>query len=165
LIESPVKLYAQEANRMNKILELRPPRIAMALLAFSIGLWYFSPYGTMFFVPYRLIAGVIITLGFAIMMWAWFLFKKFNTVVCPTGTTSTIVTKGVYKFSRNPMYLGMTMMLTGASFLMGSAPSFFAPVVFFLIIDKVFIPYEEEKLFATMQDKYSQYFEETRRWV
>ena len=150
---------------MNRILELKPPRIAFVLLAFSIGLWYFSPYGTVLLIPNKLIASVIITLGFVIMMWAWFLFKKSNTVVCPTGTTSLIVTKGVYKFSRNPMYLGMTMMLTGASFLMGSVSSFLAPAAFFLIIDKFFIPYEEEKLFATMQDEYSQYFEETRRWI
>ena len=150
---------------MNKILELRPPRIAMALLVFSIGLWYFSPYKTVLFVPYRIIASVIIILGFVIMMWAWMLFRQSRTAVCPTGTTSTIIIKGIYKFSRNPMYLGMTMMLTGASFLMGSAPSFFAPVVFFLIIDKVFIPYEEGKLFATMQEDYSPYFKETRRWI
>ena len=150
---------------MNRVLELRPPRIAMALLALSTGLWYFSPQGTMLFIPYRLIASISITLGFVIMMWAWLLFKKSKTAVCPTGATSFIVTKGIYRFSRNPMYLGMVMMMAGASFLMGSLPAFFAPILFFLIIDKFFIPYEEEKLFATMEGDYAHYFDTTRRWI
>ena len=150
---------------MNKIVKLRPPRIALVLLALSMGLWYFSPQGTMLFVPYGIIAGVVSVSGFVIMMWAWILFRRFGTAVCPTGATSTIVTKGIYRFSRNPMYLGMIMMLAGASFLMGSLPAFLAPLLFFLIIDKCFIPYEEEKLFATMEGDYTHYFDTRRRWL
>ncbi len=67
--------------------------------------------------------------------------------------------------SRNPMYLGMLMMLIGSSFLVGTIPSLFAPVAFFLIIDKVFIPYEEEKLVETFGAEYSYYAQKVRRWI
>jgi protein-S-isoprenylcysteine O-methyltransferase Ste14 len=150
---------------MNKLLEFRPPRIAMALLAISIGLWYFSPPLTLFHMPYTLSGIISIVFGFTIMTWAWLQFKKTDTAVCPTSKTSLIVRNGAYRYSRNPMYLGMLAMLLGASFLMGTMHSMFAPTAFFLIIDKVFIPYEEDELLAQFGEGYSEYMRGTRRWV
>ena len=103
--------------------------------------------------------------GFIIMMWGWLLFRKVKTAICPTIRASALVTAGIFKISRNPMYLGMLMMLMGSSFLMGTIPSLFAPIAFFLIIDKVFIPYEEEKLVETFGAVYSDYAQKTRRWI
>jgi protein-S-isoprenylcysteine O-methyltransferase Ste14 len=99
------------------------------------------------------------------MTWAWLQFRKSDTAVCPTSRTSRIVTNGAYKYSQNPMYLGMLFMLTGASFLMGTISSMFAPIGFFIIIDRVFIPYEEEKLLSDFGDVYSNYQMTTRRWL
>jgi protein-S-isoprenylcysteine O-methyltransferase Ste14 len=156
-----------EANNMkqSRLLAYKPPRIAIVLLAISIGLWFFSPPQTLFYIPYILIAGLSIIFGSTVVTWAWFQFKKSDTAVCPTSRTSRIVTNGVYKYSRNPMYLGFLFMLIGGSFLMGTMPSMFAPIVFFIIIDKVFIPYEEEKLLSAFGDEYSNYQRVTRRWL
>jgi len=150
---------------MSKLLSYRPPRIAIVLMTISIGLWSFSPPQTLLHIPYKLIAGVSIVLGFAVMTWAWLQFRKSDTAVCPTSITSRIVTNGAYKYSQNPMYLGMLIMLTGVSFLMGTIPSMLAPIGFFVIIDKVFIPYEEEKLLSDFGDVYSKYKMVTRRWL
>jgi protein-S-isoprenylcysteine O-methyltransferase Ste14 len=150
---------------MSKLLSYRPPRIAIVLTTISIGLWYFSPPQTLLHIPNKLIAGVIIIFGFMVMTWAWLQFRKSDTAVCPTSKSSLIVTRGVYKYSRNPMYLGMLIMLTGTSFLMGTIPSMFAPIGFFIIIDKVFVPYEEEKLLSAFGDVYSKYQMVTRRWL
>jgi protein-S-isoprenylcysteine O-methyltransferase Ste14 len=59
----------------------------------------------------------------------------------------------------------MLFMLTGASFLMGTIPSMLAPIGFFIIIERVFIPYEEEKLLSVFGDVYSKYQMVTRRWL
>jgi protein-S-isoprenylcysteine O-methyltransferase Ste14 len=150
---------------MSKLLSYRPPRIAIVLMTISIGLWSFSPPQTLLHIPYQLIAGVSIVFGFTVMTWAWLQFRKSDTAVCPTSITSRIVTNGAYKYSQNPMYLGMLIMLTGASFLMGTIPSMLAPIGFFIIIDKVFIPYEEEKLLSDFGDVYSKYQMATRRWL
>jgi protein-S-isoprenylcysteine O-methyltransferase Ste14 len=150
---------------MSSLLSYRPPRIAIALLAISTGLWYFSPPHTLLYIPYKLIAIASIVFGFTVMMWAWIQFKKSGTALCPITKTSLILTHGVYKYSRNPMYLGMLVMLTGASFLMGTLPSMLAPVGFFIIIDNVFIPYEENKLLSDFDDEYSTYQIVTRRWI
>ena len=150
---------------MSSLLSYRPPRIAIALLAISTWLWYFSPPHTLLHIPYKLIAIAIIIFGFTVMTWAWLQFKKSATAICPTAKSSLIVTHGVYKYSRNPMYLGMLVMLTGASFLMGTLPSMLAPIGFFIIIDKVFVPYEEEELLSVFDDVYFNYQMVTRRWL
>ncbi len=150
---------------MSRLLSFRPPRIAIVLITISIGLWYFSPPQTLLYIPYKWIAGASIVFGFAVMTWAWLQFRKLDTAVCPTSKTSRIVKNGAYRYSQNPMYLGMLVMLTGASFLMGTIPSMFAPIGFFIIIDRVFIPYEEEKLLSGFGDVYSNYQRVTGRWL
>jgi protein-S-isoprenylcysteine O-methyltransferase Ste14 len=111
---------------MNRLLSFRPPRIAIVLIAISIGLWFFSPPQTLLYIPYKWIAGVSIVLGFAVMTWAWLQFRKSNTAVCPTSRTSRIVTNGA---------------------------------------NRIFIPYEEEKLLSAFGDVYSNYQRVTRRWL
>jgi protein-S-isoprenylcysteine O-methyltransferase Ste14 len=115
--------------------------------------------------PYKLSGIISIVFGFTVMTWAWLQFKNTDTAICPTAKTSLIVSNGAYRYSRNPMYLGMLAMLLGASFLMGTIHSMFAPVAFFLIIDKVFIPYEEDKLLTQLGEEYAEYMRGTRRWV
>ncbi len=150
---------------MKKLLNYRPPRIAMTLLAVSIGLWYFSPPLTILYMPYKLIGAISIIFGFTVMIWAWLQFKKTKTAICPTAKSSLIVTNGLYRYTRNPMYLGMLTILLGASFLMGAMQSMLAPAAFFLIIDKVFIPYEEDKLTTQFGEGYTEYVESVRRWI
>jgi protein-S-isoprenylcysteine O-methyltransferase Ste14 len=115
--------------------------------------------------PYKLVASVSIVLGFSGMIIAWLQFKKSEAAICPTAETSLIITNGLYRYSRNPMYLGMFLILLGTSFIMGTLPSMVAPAVFFLIIDKVFIPYEEDKLLTSFGDSYKVYMKTTRRWL
>jgi protein-S-isoprenylcysteine O-methyltransferase Ste14 len=52
-----------------------------------------------------------------------------------------------------------------AAFLMGAIQAFFAPAAFFIIMDKVFIPYEEEKLLQGFGNHYDDYMKRTRRWL
>ena len=157
--------FQKEEKKMSKLLSYRPPRIAAALLAVSIGLWYFSPTYTLLYMPYQLVASICIIVGFTVMLFAWLQFKKSDAAVCPTAKTSRIVMAGTYRYTRNPMYLGMLLQLLGASFILGTVPSMLAPVVFFLIIDKIFIPYEEDKLQAAFGDSYNEYMMATRRWL
>lgn len=150
---------------MTRLLDMKPPRIAMGLLLLTGVLWHLSPQNTVFYFPYKLIGTVCAASGFVIMMWGWALFKKARTGVCQKECTSTLVRTGAYRYTRNPMYLGMLLMLAGAAFFMGTIPSLLAPVAFFIIMDKVFIPFEEGKLLNSFVSEYSDYMEKTRRWI
>jgi protein-S-isoprenylcysteine O-methyltransferase Ste14 len=150
---------------MTKVLTFRPPRIAAVLFGVSALVSHLSPAGTVLHLPYPFLATVLMAAGFAVMMWAWVSFRRAGTAVCPTAKSSALISTGVYRVTRNPMYLGILAMLCGAAFFLGDLTAFFAPLAFFLVIDKVFIPYEEEDLRRTFGAVYERYAEHTRRWV
>ena len=126
---------------------------------------YFSPPDTFLYLPYKLMASIFIILGFTGLILAWLQFKKSDAAVCPTAETSRIIKSGMYRYSRNPMYLGMLLILLGASFIMDTLTSMLPPAAFFLIIDKIFIPFEEEKLLSSFGDSYNEYLMTTSRWL
>ena len=103
--------------------------------------------------------------GFAIMMWAWWLFQKAETAICPTEQSSALVTAGIFRVTRHPMYLGMIMMMAGAALWFGTLPYYLASVVFFLVINQVFCPFEEKKMDETFGEEYFSYRTKVRRWV
>jgi protein-S-isoprenylcysteine O-methyltransferase Ste14 len=150
---------------MNRILTYRPPRIALGLVTVSVLATYLSPPGTILHFPYPFWGLMLGMIGFVVMMWAWVSFRQVGTAVCPTEESTVLVTKGIYRFSRNPMYLGLLGMLLGTAFFLGNLVAFIAPVAFFLIIDKVFIPYEEDRLRKTFGVGYERYTSQSRRWL
>ena len=66
----------------------------------------------------------------------------------PTEIPTAMAADGPCRVTRNPMYLGLGLMLLGTAFLAGTRPMFLAPFAFFLIINSAFIPYEEAKMEA-----------------
>jgi protein-S-isoprenylcysteine O-methyltransferase Ste14 len=67
------------------------------------------------------------------MIWAWWLFRQRGNPICPTEAAHEMISAGPYSVTRNPMYLGILAILSGASLIMGSIPALVAPVGFFLI--------------------------------
>lgn len=148
-----------------ELIHVRPPQIAWGLLVVSVGLHFALPK------EYRLnfvciACGVVAFVwGFLVMMWAWWLFRQIGTPIRPTDRASSLVTSGPYRFSRNPMYLGIVVMLLGIALWLGSWPMLIAPVGFFVFMSLVFIPYEERRLLETFCDAYASYAQSVRRWI
>ena len=103
--------------------------------------------------------------GFTVMIWAWWLFQKAETAICPTADSQVLVTSGVYRLTRNPMYLGMVLMMAGMALWFGTLPYYLVVVLYFLVINEVFCPFEEERLVDTFGKEYSEYQRKVRRWV
>lgn len=150
---------------MNKILTYRPPRIAFACLAVAAGLHYLSPASTVLHFSYHLLGTVSGLSGFVVMIWAWVLFKTRNNAICPTSRATVLIQSGPYQFTRNPMYLGMLLMLCGAGFLLGSVVAFLAPMMFYVTMNEVFIPFEEQAMEEIFGADYVRYREQVRRWI
>jgi protein-S-isoprenylcysteine O-methyltransferase Ste14 len=98
-------------------------------------------------------------------MWAWWLFRQRGYPICPTEAAHEVINAGPYRVSRNPMYFGMLAILTGATLTMGSIPALIAPVGFFLLINNIFIPYEENSMRKLFEQKYGQYEASVRKWL
>jgi len=148
-----------------RMLNYRPPRIALALSATAATLQMAAP-----LVWPRLPAlpaggAALAALGFLIMLRGWWLFREHNTAICPTARATTLVTGDIYRLTRNPMYLGILLMILGAALGSGSPYFYLAATTFFLIMDAAFCPYEEARLQGLFSEEFAQYRRSVRRWL
>lgn len=113
----------------------------------------------------QVVGGAIILAGLLLLVVANGLFTRAGTGVIPFRNVSTLVTHGVYRYSRNPMYLGMVLVLAGCAVTVGAATALVVPVLFVLIIDRRFIRAEEQMLHELFPEEYAAYCARVRRWV
>ena len=141
---------------------LRPPRIAMSLVAAAATLHLLFPFAVL---PPSSGGGLLLTAaGFSLMLRACWLFRRARTPICPTDYATVLLTGDVYAFTRNPMYLGMVIMLLGFAIFFGTAPFYLAAALLFAILNFVFCPYEEQRL-RTAFPGYAAYAARVRRWI
>ena len=148
---------------MHRLLAHRPPRIAMTLTLIAFILHLAIP--TQLHMSLPLLAATTGLFGFGIMIRAWWLFRKSATAICPTERTTALITTDVFALTRNPMYLGMTMMLVAAGLYTGVLFFYTAAVINFAILNFVFCRYEERKLAWQYGEVFDDYVEKTRRWL
>ena len=111
-------------------------------------------------------AGVIaVFLGIIMAAISAAMFKRAGTGIEPFDEATTLVSGGFYRYSRNPMYLGMILVLTGAAFLMGSVGVVLPVLIFVVIIRNNFVLGEELFLEASFGQQYLDYKSTVRRWL
>jgi len=108
---------------------------------------------------------VVLLAGFAVMIRAWAEFEKKHNPISPTATPATLIRSGPFRFSRNPMYLGMLLMVFSPVIALGSPLFLFPPVVFFWVINFAFIPCEEKILEHSFKEAFTDYHGSVRKWV
>jgi protein-S-isoprenylcysteine O-methyltransferase Ste14 len=96
--------------------------------------------------------------------WGANAFRKAGTPVKPFEPSTVLVLHGLYRYTRNPMYLGLIVILSGSGILLGSLSPFLVIPVFFLIIQEGFIKHEELFLEKIFGDEYREYKSRIRRW-
>jgi protein-S-isoprenylcysteine O-methyltransferase Ste14 len=92
-------------------------------------------------------------------------FKKYDTTVKPFEQSSALVTEFPFSISRNPMYVGITLMLLGVALLLGSASSLVPVLVFPYLLSRMFIRKEEQMLTETFPADWERYRSTVRRWI
>ena len=114
------------------------------------------------------IAGcAIVAIGLIVDLVSVLNFKSAQTTINPLRphNTSALVTRGFYSISRNPMYLGMAIMLTGAGLILGSLSPMIMPLVFCLVVTYMQILPEEKVLQELFGQDYIDYTRRVARWV
>ena len=111
--------------------------------------------------------GIVIALaGFALSLSAATLFRRRGTEVNPTSETNKLlVTDGPFRYTRNPMYLGLTIFTLGIALCVGSLPMFAVPIALFLTVTFVHIPFEEAKMRHQFGPIFDDYMLRVRRWI
>ena len=107
-----------------------------------------------------------IVLGLVSAAYAIGMFKIAKTNLIPfKNATTTLLTTGIYRVTRNPMYLGMALMLLGASLIAGTLAGLFVVPIFMAIIEIRFIRPEEMILRKLFGKDFENYCQQVRRWL
>ncbi|MES2445110.1 MAG: isoprenylcysteine carboxylmethyltransferase family protein [Pseudomonadota bacterium] len=112
----------------------------------------------------RSLGWIGIVAGFGIMMTAFGLFKRAGTDPKPWKTPTAFVTDGVYRWTRNPMYLGMALIYAGIAILCDSLITLLLLAPLVLYIQREVIEREEAYLAVKFGEPYRAYKAGTRRW-
>jgi len=152
-----------------KSLELKIPPPVYAL---SIGLlmWLLNEYiPVTHFIdsPWNKIGIAIIVIAGSLDLWSLVLFFKKHTTPNPMKPENTtgLVTKGLYKYTRNPMYVGLLIILTGYAIWLGSLTPFLVLPLFYWVITEMQIKPEERVLIKKFGQDYQAYKNSVRRWL
>jgi len=114
---------------------------------------------------FRLLGLIPLGAGIALNLLADRAFRLEGTTVKPLLPSTALVTDGVFRLTRNPMYLGLVLLLVGLWLALGALTPGLIVVLFAVLIDRYFIEPEEEKLFGTFGHAYRTYQDRVRRWI
>lgn len=142
-----------------------PDAYFIFFIASSILINFLFPIAKILFFPYTLVGSIVIASGLLMVFAANYLLLKKKTSIQALENPSQLVTTGPFKYSRNPIYLGMTVALFGVSITCGSLSPLLFPLFFVLILNSKFIAKEEQTLEKTFGAEYLYYKAKVRRWI
>lgn len=129
------------------------------------GLHWLLPLLNLFSVPWNLVGIIPLGLGVVINLIASGAFQQAKTTIKPFEESKALVTKGLYRLSRNPMYLGFVLILAGVATLLGSLMPYLVIPAFIILIERNFIRVEEQWLERKFGQHWREYRQQVRRWL
>lgn len=145
--------------------KIMPPTIFYAFAILIAVLYFVFPIKRIIPFPYNYFGWLLIWFGIFINIWAWAIFRKKQTTLNPFKKPTKFDVSGPFKFTRNPMYLGMTLVLLGMSICFASLSTFIFPILYIIIIKIYYIPFEEKTMEKEFGKKYLDYKKKVRRWI
>lgn len=145
--------------------KLLPPFLFVGCLLLALALHAWLPGRHLLPPPYPLVGLVFIALGILLLGAGNRRFVQVRTNIHTFRPPDVLVTDGVFRFTRNPMYLGFLLLLAGSATLLGSLTPWLAPLLFFLAAQTLYIPFEERACAARFGAAYADYRTRVRRWL
>jgi protein-S-isoprenylcysteine O-methyltransferase Ste14 len=148
-------------------LKIPPPVVALSL---ALLMWLTSLVFEPWPMPFGVRLGaalVLVAIGQGISISGILLFRRSGTTVNPfkPDATSSLVTNGIYRFTRNPMYIGLLLTLLGWAAFLSSPPALLYLAAFVLYMNRFQIEPEERALSSLFGAGYAAYRTRVRRWL
>ena len=141
-----------------------PPHYLLTLSLCMLATWYFGETSSQT-LPLILIGICLIGLGFLLAFNSISRFIKAKTGVVPFSESTTLITEGFYKYTRNPMYVGMNSFLLGLMLILKNPLNIILLIIFFFIVRNMFVLKEEVQMEETFGEDYLTYKGKVRRWL
>jgi len=145
--------------------KILPPTYFLVAVILILVLHFTLPIRTIIELPWILLGVLPLVLGLVLNLMADRSFKMNQTTVKPFQESNRLITNGVFRISRHPMYLGFVLILLGISILLGSLSPSFIVFLFAVAMEIVFIRVEERMLAKRFAQEWDQYKSEVRKWI
>jgi len=147
---------------MNKLI-IPPTLVAYSLILIVLFYFVLPTYNIIPF-PFNLGGLILVFMAVSVTGKARDLHKKYATTL-KISESSHLINEGIFTKTRNPMYLGMSLLLLGIGICFGNLFSMIIPLIFAVVVSIVTIPKEEKLLDETFGEEYVKYKKEVRRWI
>jgi len=142
-----------------------PPVLLLVAVVLMVALHYVLPVARWLAWPWRALGALPITVAVLVGFWGAVQFRRNDTTINPLEQSTALIAEGPYRYSRNPLYLSMTLILVGIWILLGSlSPAVVVPLFVWWISSR-FIANEERHLEAQFGRTYLEYKTKVRRWL
>ncbi len=143
---------------------LPPSLFCLCVLLMVLSAHWF-PSLTILRFPFTLCGVAFLSPGLGLALASSSAFARSGNPFNPFSQPDTLLTQGAFRYTRNPIYLGLLLSLIGLGLLLGTALSFVGAAVFFAASEFCYIPCEEAALAARFGEAYLEYKQRVRRWI
>ncbi|MCF3110288.1 isoprenylcysteine carboxylmethyltransferase family protein [Niabella sp. CC-SYL272] len=141
-----------------------PPVYFLLSLIAMLLLHTYLPVAYWLHAPWKYLGIIILVGGFALSAGSAILFRKSGTHLRPGARATFVVIRGPFRYTRNPMYSGLVIMLMGLAILLGTVSPLFVIPLFFLFLHTQFVLREEKWMEQWFGETYLKYKNNTPRW-
>lgn len=142
-----------------------PPVYFLLGIGAMLALHRFVPVARWVAEPWNALGAILVVAGLGLSIYAASLFRKRGTGIKPFSEATALVVEGPYRFTRNPMYLGLTIALAGVAILLGTATPWLVVPPFVWIITVQYVVKEEAMLRQRFGGEYEAFTRRVRRWI
>jgi protein-S-isoprenylcysteine O-methyltransferase Ste14 len=146
-------------------MKVMPTTCLLIAILLCVGLHLLLPIARIVPTPWNLLGIIPLGLGVWINLSADQMFKKAQTTVKPFEESRVLIWEGVFRLSRNPMYLGFVGVLLGIAILLRSVSPYGVVILFAITVYLIYIRVEEQMLAAKFGEEWSAYRLKVRRWI
>jgi protein-S-isoprenylcysteine O-methyltransferase Ste14 len=144
---------------------LAPPLLFVLPIIASLALEWFAPTNFVHGAFRWILGAIFLVAGLALNIGGFVTQKRAGTDPIPFNPTTRIVSHGLYRFSRNPMYIGFALWTLGIAVLVDSVWMLLAVPIGLVLIDRLVIMREERYLERKLGEEYLSYKRRVRRWI
>jgi protein-S-isoprenylcysteine O-methyltransferase Ste14 len=142
-----------------------PPTYLLVAIVLMLVLHFLLPVYKIVPIPWSVLGLIPLACGIALNLVADRAFHQAQTTVKPFEESTALITTGVFRISRNPMYLGYVLILVGVALIVRSLTPYAVILVFAILMDRGFIRVEEQMLEREFDQAWLDYAQKVRRWV
>ena len=156
---------AKELDHPNISPMVHPPIVAVLFIMIAYLLGRFAPLPFAAPVILRYVGLAMTFVGFLLGLGALIEFRKARTTLNPHGSARQLVTSGIYRFTRNPIYLGFLLMVIGLPLNSGLYWGIVLAPFYVILMHRLIIQHEEAYLEKKFGKAYTVYMTRVRRWL